>query len=38
MRTGYGDRLWMIGGVIVAVALLVVGWFTLISPQNAERA
>lgn len=30
------DRLWLIGGAVGAVLLLVVGWFAIIGPQNTE--
>ncbi|GII04163.1 hypothetical protein Pta02_61710 [Planobispora takensis] len=30
------DRIWALGGVLVAAILLVVSWFFLISPQLAE--
>lgn len=36
MRIQRMDRAWTIGGSIVAIALLIVGWFVLISPQNEE--
>jgi Tfp pilus assembly protein PilO len=30
------DRLWLIGGAVGAVLLVVVAWFLVIGPQNAE--
>ncbi|GAA3440880.1 type 4a pilus biogenesis protein PilO [Planomonospora venezuelensis] len=36
MFTGRIDRLWIIGGVLVAAVLLAVGWFFLIGPQHDE--
>jgi Tfp pilus assembly protein PilO len=38
MGTGRPDRLWVIGGVLGAVALLAIGWLFLISPQNAQTS
>jgi Tfp pilus assembly protein PilO len=38
MGTATADRLWAIGGGIVAVIVVLVGWFMFISPQNAETA
>jgi Tfp pilus assembly protein PilO len=38
MRTGRVDRLWALGGVLSAAALLAIGWFFLISPQNARTS
>jgi hypothetical protein len=32
-RIGSIDRLWMIGGGQVAIALLAIGWFFFIGPQ-----
>jgi Tfp pilus assembly protein PilO len=36
--TRHGDRLWVIGGVVVAVALALISWFFLISPKYAEAS
>jgi Tfp pilus assembly protein PilO len=36
MRTGHTSRLWMVGGVLAAVAMLALGWFFAISTQRAE--
>jgi Tfp pilus assembly protein PilO len=36
MRTGRTDRLWALGGALAAVAMLAIGWFFFISPQNAR--
>jgi Tfp pilus assembly protein PilO len=36
-RFGRADRLWMVGGVLVAALLLAVSWFFLISPEHAQR-
>jgi Tfp pilus assembly protein PilO len=36
VRTANADRLWIIGGALIAVALLAMGWFFAISPQNSE--
>ncbi|GIH89967.1 type 4a pilus biogenesis protein PilO [Planobispora siamensis] len=36
MFAGRMDRIWALGGILVAAILLVVGWFFLISPQLAE--
>jgi Tfp pilus assembly protein PilO len=38
MGTTQRDRLWLAGGGAVAVILLAVAWFLLISPQNEETA
>ncbi|GII24529.1 type 4a pilus biogenesis protein PilO [Planosporangium mesophilum] len=38
MRTRSVNRLWALGGVLCAVALLAMGWFFLISPQYARTA
>jgi Tfp pilus assembly protein PilO len=41
MRTGqvgHADRLWLIGGALGAAALLAVGWFFFINPQNDETS
>ena len=35
-RTRGADRLWMAGGVVVAVALAALSWVFFISPQNSE--
>ena len=36
MRAQHADRLWAIAGALAAAALLAVGWFLLVSPQQAE--
>jgi type IV pilus assembly protein PilO len=36
MAAKHADRIWMIGGVVGAALLLIVGWFVAISPKNAE--
>ncbi|MFC4058206.1 type 4a pilus biogenesis protein PilO [Planomonospora corallina] len=36
MISGRKDRLWMIGGLLAAVLLLLSGWFVLISPEMDE--
>jgi type IV pilus assembly protein PilO len=35
---GHVDRLWAIGGVLGAVALLAIAWFFLIGPRNSESS
>jgi Tfp pilus assembly protein PilO len=36
MRTRHADRLWAIGGAVGAIALLAIGWFFFISPQQGQ--
>jgi type IV pilus assembly protein PilO len=36
LRTAHADRVWVLGGIIAAALLTVLGWLFLISPQNAE--
>jgi Tfp pilus assembly protein PilO len=36
MGTGHADRLWLIGGAVVAAILVAAGWFLLISPENGR--
>ncbi|GGS74918.1 hypothetical protein GCM10010156_37160 [Planobispora rosea] len=36
MLTGRADRVWILGGILVAAVLLAVGWFFFISPQHEE--
>jgi type IV pilus assembly protein PilO len=38
MRTGQADRLWLIGGAVVAVVLVAVSWFLLIGPAKGHTA
>lgn len=38
MGARHADRLWMIGGAAVIVALALMSWFFLISPKYAEAA
>jgi Tfp pilus assembly protein PilO len=38
MGARHADRLWMIGGAAVIVALTLMSWFFLISPKYAEAA
>jgi type IV pilus assembly protein PilO len=32
------DRLWLVGGAITAVVLLVIAWFVFINPRNSENS
>lgn len=32
------ERLWLVGGALVALVLTMIGWFFFISPQNAQTA
>ncbi|HYN96629.1 MAG TPA: type 4a pilus biogenesis protein PilO [Pilimelia sp.] len=36
MATANANRLWVLGGALGAIVLLALGWFLVISPQNAE--
>ncbi|HSY15276.1 MAG TPA: type 4a pilus biogenesis protein PilO [Jatrophihabitantaceae bacterium] len=38
MTIGRIDRLWIIAGVLVAVALVALGWFFFINPQNSQTS
>lgn len=38
MRTARMDHMWLVGGAVGAVVLLVVGWFFLIGPKRSETA
>jgi hypothetical protein len=38
MRTPSSDRLWLIGGAVVAALLVAVTWFAFVSPQRSQAA
>jgi Tfp pilus assembly protein PilO len=38
MHTRHADKLWMLGGVIAAAVVLLLGWFFFVGPQYAEAA
>ncbi|HYN95421.1 MAG TPA: hypothetical protein VES42_16355, partial [Pilimelia sp.] len=38
MAIAKANRLWVLGGALGAIIMLALGWFVVISPQNAETA
>src|SRR3954470_20371600 len=38
MPRSQAERLWMIGGALVALVLLLIGYFFFISPQRSDTA
>jgi Tfp pilus assembly protein PilO len=38
MRARHAGRIWAVAGAMVAVALLAVGWFLLIGPQQSQTS